>query len=250
MARQARISLGHELHLVAQRGHGLAPAFHDDEDAARYIVDLREACRQHQVLLHAYALTSGQALLLLTPPNGLALGRAMQTLGRRYVAWHNQRHQRRGTPWEGRFRSALVEQPAEVLSVLRYVEAAGGLLTSPDMSDRSVDPLWSSLDHHLGRQSNPAVSSHAAFWFLGNTPFEREAAYKQWCDQGPTDRELRRIEAALQAGRPLGGPEFEQRIAQQLARPVAARPRGRPRKPALSTELAQFGTKLDHSVPK
>jgi putative transposase len=250
MARQARISLGQEPHLVAQRGHGLAPVFHDDEDAARYIADLREACRQHQVQLHAYALTPAQALLLLTPSTDVALGRALQTLGRRYVAWHNQRHQRRGTPWEGRFRSALVEQPAEVLSVLRYVEAAGGLLACRDPHDSSTGTIWSSLDHHLGRQSNPAVTSHAAFWSLGNTPFEREAAYKQWWDQGPTDRELRRIEAALQGGRPLGGPEFEQRIAQQLARPVAARPRGRPRKQALGADLVQKGTKLDHSVPK
>jgi putative transposase len=249
MARQARISLGQEPHLVAQRGHGLAPVFHDDEDAARYIADLREACRQHHVVLHAYALTPGQALLLLTPSSDQALGRAMQTLGRRYVAWHNQRHQRRGTPWEGRFRSALVEQPAEVLSVLRYVEAAGGLLAHHDAAHIPAGPLWSSLDHHLGRQSNPAITSHAAFWSLGNTPFEREAAYKQWWDQGPSDRELRRIEAALQGGRPLGGLEFERRIAQQLARPVTARPRGRPRK-AASAELVHTGTSLDDSVPK
>ncbi|MBQ0937450.1 transposase [Ideonella paludis] len=232
MARQARISLAHEPHLVAQRGHGLAPVFHDSEDAARYIADLREACRQHQVLLHAYALTPGQALLLLTPSTDTALGRAMQTLGRRYVAWYNQRHQRRGTPWEGRFRSALVEQPAEVLSVLRYVEAAAGLHAPHDPSDLATGPIWSSLDHHLGRQTHPAVTSHAAFWSLGNTPFEREAAYKQWWDQGPSDRELRRIEAALLGGRPLGGPEFEQRVAQQLARSVTPRPRGRPRKTA------------------
>ena len=94
MARQARISLAHEPHLVAQRGHGLAPVFHDSEDAARYIADLREACRQHQVLLHAYALTKGQALLLLTPSTDSALGRAMQTLGRRYVAWWEVRNYR------------------------------------------------------------------------------------------------------------------------------------------------------------
>jgi putative transposase len=172
----------------------------------------------------------------------------MQTLGRRYVAWHNQRHQRRGTPWEGRFRSALVEQPAEVLSALRFVEAAGGLLVHHDATHMPAGPLWSSLDHHLGRQSNPAITSHAAFWSLGNTPFEREAAYKQWWDQGPSDRELLRIEAALQGGRPLGGPEFERRIAQQLARPVTARPRGRPRK-AASPELVRTSTSLDDSVP-
>lgn len=249
MARTARISLGLEPHLVVQRGHGLAQVFHDDVDAARYVADLREACRQHDVLLHAYALTPEQALLLLTPSTEEALGRAMQTLGRRYVAWYNQRHQRRGSPWEGRFRSVLMAH-SEVLGVLRYVEAAGGLIApETGFQDAAAAPAWGSLAHHLGLRSDPAVSSHAVYWALGNTPFEREAAYKQWWEQGLPDRELRRIESALKGGHPLGGDDFVQRIAQQLARPLVRRPRGRPRKSS-GTVLGQTGTKVNYSVPK
>lgn len=230
MARTARISIGLEPHLVVQRGHGLAPVFHDDDDAARYIADLREACRQHQVLLHAYALTAEQALLLLTPATHEALGRAMQTLGRRYVAWYNQRHQRRGSPWDGRFRSVLLAHN-EVLGALRYVESAGGLIASDDVLDEAANaPAWGSIAHHLGLRSDPAVTSHAVYWALGNTPFEREAAYKQWSEQGLPDRELRRIEAALKSGQPMGDEDFVQRIAQQLERPLLRRPRGRPRR--------------------
>ena len=51
------------------------------------------------------------------------LSQYMKTLKQRYTQWYNRRHQRRGTLWEQRFKSLLVEgQPNALLCVGAYID--------------------------------------------------------------------------------------------------------------------------------
>ena len=47
--------------------------------------------------------------LLLTPEEGDGVSRLIQSLGRYYVRYINQTHDRTGTLWEGRYSSTLVD---------------------------------------------------------------------------------------------------------------------------------------------
>ena len=47
--------------------------------------------------------------LLLTPSADDSCARLMRNLGQRYVQYFNRRYDRRGTLWEGRFHSCLVD---------------------------------------------------------------------------------------------------------------------------------------------
>ena len=152
----------------------------------------------------------------------------MQSLGRRYVGWFNHRHGRSGTLWEGRFRAALIEGERHLLACARYIEL------NPLRAGMAVDAgayAWSSCAHHLGRRRDPLVTEHPMYWALGNTPFEREAAYRELLEQGLSDEEVGALTVSALKGWPLGSAGFLQGLAAQIDRPMAPRSRGRPRKP-------------------
>jgi putative transposase len=93
-----------------------------------------------------------------------------------------------------------------------------------------LDHPWSSLAHHLGIRRDPLVTDHAAFWQLGNTPFEREAAYRSWLEQGIGNDEVQVLTDSMLKGRVLGSLAFIARLTEATQRDLVIRPRGRPRR--------------------
>lgn len=218
MARLPRLVVPGQAHHLVQRAHNAQPVFVDDEDRRQYLAALRDALRAHAVLLHAYALLDDAVQLLLRPPSETALSRMVQAVGRRYVAGFNRRHGRSGTIWEGRFRAGVVQQGQPTLQSLLMIDAL-----APPQASR-----WSSAPHRLGLRRDPLVSDPPEYWQLGNTPFEREAAYAALLAQGLDEAVVRRIEHAAANGWALGSPQFLAELAQQSGRPVRPRARGRP----------------------
>lgn len=69
----------------------------------------------------------------------------MQSVGRMYVSYFNHQHNRTGTPWEGRYKSSIIQSQKYLLSVYRYIElnpvCAGMVKSSNEYS-------WSSYNHN------------------------------------------------------------------------------------------------------
>jgi putative transposase len=217
MARQPRLVLPDHAHYVIQRGHSGQPVFTDAEDRRSFLEALREAAATHRVAVHAVALPDTEAQLLLTPPSADALSRTMQALGRRYVSAHNQRHGRSGTLWDGRFRCAVVEPGAPALALLCLIDALGAATGSPS--------------HRLGARLDALLTDPPEFWQLGNTPFDREAAYRRRLAEGTAPAQAEAWRQAALGGWAIGAPAFLQQLARQAARAVQPRPRGRPPSP-------------------
>lgn len=228
MARQPRLALGGQAHLVSLYGHSGQAVFADDEDRRQFLAALREAALQHGVAVHAYVLLDDHVHLLLTPATDGALGALMQGLGRRYGAAFNRRHGRRGTLWAGRFRAAVVQAGTPLLEALLFVDHHA--VRAGRVEAAGEDP-WSSARQHLGLGRDLVLSACAAWWALGNTPFEREAAYGRLLAEGLPAATAARVAAAARSGRPLGDAAFLAALAQGSGRPVQPRPRGRPPKP-------------------
>ena len=222
MARLTRVVLPGQVHLILQRARHQQVAFVDPIDRTRYLADLRAAAADAAVAIHAYALIDQEVRLLVTPSATPALAGMMQSLGRRYVRGYNQRHGNSGTPWEGRFRSTVVQAPGQFMACLLFVERPAG--PSPEL------PHWSSLRHHLGLVHDPVVTDHAAFWSLGNTPFEREATYRGLIDQPARPEEVATILRAASHGWALGSIEFSRMVHEITGRRQQPMRSGRPRK--------------------
>ncbi|HMV52443.1 MAG TPA: transposase [Rhodocyclaceae bacterium] len=225
MARLPRLVVPSLPHHVIQQGHDRRPVFSDDVDRRRYLEILLEVARDNDLAVHSYLLMDNHVHLLASPGQAAGLSRAMQSLGRRYVAWFNKRHQRTGTLWDGRFRAAVIDSERYLLLCMRFIE------TRPVHSGIAAfagDYPWSSAAHHLGQRQDPLVSDHRLFWALGNTPFERELAWRSLLVQELGEKESRKIAETVALGWACGDEEFLVWLGARTERPVAPRPRGRP----------------------
>ena len=70
--------------------------------------------------LHGYTLLPRGLWLLATPVDAGGLGRAMQSIGRRFVRWVNDRRGEHGSIFAGRYRAAAIEPEAGSLRALAY----------------------------------------------------------------------------------------------------------------------------------
>lgn len=229
MARLTRLCVPGWPHLVLQSGHNRQPVFQDDVDRQFFLELLQSAASTHGVAIHAYALIDGEVRLLATPASGDSLSRTMQAVGRRYGGHFNRRHGHTGSLWEGRFRATVIEPERHLLACMRYVEQAPAV---DELGTGLGRRPWSSAAHHLGERVDPLVSDHLLYWSLGNTPFEREAAYRDVLQQALTPTEESAISDAVRKGWPLGSPGFLAELAGSTPRRLTPLPRGRPHKVA------------------
>lgn len=225
MARQPRLSLPGVVHYILQRGHNGGAIVHDGRDADQLLQMLREAALSHRVRLHAYALSVNELHVLATPESADGIGRLMQAVGRRHAAAFNRRHGRSGALWDGRFRSALIEDGAATLLALRQIDS---LVASQAAASESLER--SSQAHRTGGRRDAALVDPPAYWQLGNTPFERESIYRRLLADPLAVDERLALQQALRAGWAIGSDGFLARLAADAQRPLMPRPRGRPRR--------------------
>jgi len=225
MARLGRLFVPGYPQLVLLRGNNGTHIFRDETDYVSYLEILRDTCRELAIALHAYVLMPEHLHLLATAAAPEHMSTLMQRIGRRYVRGFNDRHQRSGTLWEGRYRSTALEPSAYVLACYRYLElnpVRRGLCADPSAHS------WSSCRHHLGLVADPLISDHAHYWALGNTPFERQARYRALLDAGNPPTELEAIRFAGYRGWMLG--ELPLYGESDSGRRIAPLPKGRPRR--------------------
>jgi len=225
MARQPRLVLPDQPHHVLQRGNDNQPIFRDDDDHRRFLEFLRESAKFYRVAIHAYVLMPNHVHLLATPADEDGLAAMMQKVGRLYVPWFNNKYGRSGTLFQGRFRTSVIDASAHFLACVRYIEL------NPQRNQLAFDPLeypWSSYAHHAGVRPDPLITDHAKYWELGNTPFQREAAYIELAQQGMSGQELDAINAAVLKGAPLGSHAFMLELERKTKRQILPAKRGRP----------------------
>jgi len=237
MARLPRLVVPGQPHHIIQRGNDRKAIFRDTADYLKFIEWLRDASRQFKVAIHAYVLMSNHLHLLASPADGQGLSRMMQWIGRHYVPYFNHKYERTGTLWQGRFKATVIDSERYLMTCSRYIElnpVRAGMVPTAD------DYPWSSYQHHVGIKSDPVVTDHALYWALGNTPFQREAAYRELTEQGVNEADVAAITEATLKGWAIGSEQFKASLEKQTQRRVSKAKRGRPARPK----------EPDHSVPK
>lgn len=225
MARLPRLVVPFQPHHVIQRGNDRQSVFRDDDDRRAFLDWLRIAAKQYKVAIHAYVLMPNHVHLLASPSDAQGLGRMMQWVGRYYVPYFNRKYARVGTLWQGRYLASVIDSERYFMVCSRYIEqnpVRANLVASP------AEFPWSSHAHHVGLQSDPLVTDHPLYWALGNTPFQREAAYLALVEQILENHDIELINQAVLKGWPLGGEQFKTSLAARIKRRVGPARRGRP----------------------
>lgn len=227
MARLPRLVVPHQPHHIIQRGNDRQPIFHDTEDYEVFLGHLREAAKSYQVAIHAYVLMTNHIHLLASPSDKTGLSRMMQWVGRHYVPYFNRKYGRTGTLWEGRYRGTVIDAERYFLICSRYIEL------NPVRAGIVVDPAeypWSSYPHHAGIKPDGLITDHPLYWALGNTPFDREMAYKELMQQGVAENEAKDLLNATLKGWVWGSDAFKKGLERQVDRRISPASRGRPMK--------------------
>lgn len=225
MARLPRLIVPSQPHYIIQRGLNGLPVFQDADDYTAFLGWLRAAARIYKVAVHAYALLPDQLHMLATPADENGLGQMMQWLGRNYVPYYNQKYARTGTLWHGRYKTSVIDAENFLLTCSRYIELApvrAGIAAAVE------EYPWSSYAHHAGSRPDSVVTVHPVYWSLGNTPFQREAAYIELSGQHLSTAQIATVEAAVLKGWPLGSDKYKKDLEQKARRQVLPAKRGRP----------------------
>ena len=247
MSRQPRLSITHQLHHVLLRGNGREQVLTDEPDRQAFTALLVQHAQAQGVALHAWALMPDHIHLLATPLRDGALSVCMQAVGRAHVQAFNRRHGRRGTLWEGRYRSTVLEADVWLLPAMVWLDThpqrlpsllqlprwpVGGVGVESGVAmgegpDAGAHP-WVTAAHYLGLSAIKGLAVPPQYWALGNTPFAREAAYRTLLVQGCDARAQAALADAALKGWALGSETFVAALQQGTERRLQKGKPGRP----------------------
>jgi putative transposase len=229
MARLPRLTLPDYPHHIILRGNNRQPIFAGSSDYEKLLGLLDEYSKQFRVAIHAYVLMSNHLHLLATPASDDGVPQLMQALGRSYVRYFNNRQGRTGTLWEGRYKSTLIQAERYLLACMVYIDlnpVRAGMVGDP------ADYPWSSHLHYIGRRSDRLITPHPLYWELGNTPFARDAAYRELVHAGIGSSQERALTDSTLRGWALGEQDYVADLQRRTVRRLSKGRPGRPKKRA------------------
>ena len=206
MARLPRLYAPGCAHHIIQRGNNRAPCFVEPVDRQRYLAILAEAALEHRVDIHAYVLMTNHVHMLASPQTAESSGRMMQSLGRRYVRFFNDRYHRTGTLWEGRYKSTLVDTDAYFFTVATYIEM------NPVRAQMVIHPSeypWSSYAANALGEQDSLLTQHALYLNLGCDSQERQQRYRQLFLYEPQPHLVNCLRDATNKGWAFGSEAFK-----------------------------------------
>lgn len=222
MARLQRFFISGQPHHVIQRGNNRVRTFHDSADYRFYRECLLAAARRFSCDVHAYVLMTNHVHLLTSPADARAISRMMQSVGRRYVRYFNDRHGRTGTLWEGRYRATLVDSQAYLFTCHRYIEAnplRAGLCSTPQ------EYPWSSYSANALGVTDVLVTPHSLYEALGPSPKARQVSYRSVSQETLSDETITAIREASHFEWVLGDEGFQSAVGRPGRRAAPTRRR-------------------------
>lgn len=215
MARLPRYVVPEQPQHVIQRGNNRCAIFGSPADYKFFYDCLTNACGRHQCRVHAYVFMTNHVHLLMTPQAKHGIARTMQSLGRRYVRYFNDRYARTGTLWEGRYRATLIDSQSYLLKCHRYIELNP---VRAGQTNHPSDYPWSSYQANALGRRDTLVTPHAEYVALGRDHNERRLAYRALFLDVIDKTALDHIRESTNKGWALGDDRFRLEITKRLNR--------------------------------
>jgi putative transposase len=163
-------------------------------------IEKRKRPRKLLVDIHAFCLMPNHYHLLLSSKIENGISKFMHKLGTGYVKYFNIKHERKGTLFEGRYKSILVEKEPHFYHLpyyihfnpldLKFKEWRQGKLKNYKQAMRYLNNYrWSSHLDYLGKKNFPSITNRK---FLTQV-FGGQKKYQQSIKQWLRDLELERI---------------------------------------------------------
>ncbi len=147
-------------------------AFNDQNATLNYILPKRQEERVRKLLvhIHAFCLMKNHYHLILSPlvEDGIPL--FMKKLSMGYAKYFNEKYERSGSLWQGRYKRVLVERDAHFLYLPYYVHLNPLDFSFPEWREGKVKNVgktlaylaqyrWSSHPDYLGIRNFPSITN-------------------------------------------------------------------------------------------
>jgi len=141
MPRVARILLDNACYHVINRGNQKQNIFQEEPDFEKYLEILRHYKKKYNFKLYAYCLMPNHIHLVIDIRKTSDLAKIMQGLTQTYTVWFNNKYNKVGRLWQGRFKSMLIQKDKYLIDCLRYIELNP---VRADITSSPADYSWSS----------------------------------------------------------------------------------------------------------
>ena len=161
--RKPRVHVRGGIYHVMLRGNNGQKIFYEDQDKWILMSFIQKSLFKCDAIAHAYCLMPNHIHLVIQV-NDISISNFMQYLECRYVKYFNQKYQRYGHLFQGRFKSILVNVDDYFLVLIRYIHQnplRANLISSID------EFWWSSHCDYIGRGKSTWISQDLTRSLLG-----------------------------------------------------------------------------------
>lgn len=185
MVRHARQRCESGVYHVVLRGINRGDIFFDDDDCLQFLETLTLKKSNQEYELYGYCLMSNHVHLLLRE-NEDTVSRTMSRIGTSYAKWYNQKYERSGHVFQGRYGSECVEDDKYLLTVIRYIHnnpMKAGLVREPEVY------RWSSIHSYTGGKEQPEglIETEFILSLFHQNPIEGIQPFREFMQQENED---------------------------------------------------------------
>ena len=226
MPRIAR-TLGEDcIYHVTNQGRGGQEVFRRSHDYLAFLDLLMVARERYDLQLYAFCLLSNHFHLLIKPDENTQLSYGMQWLQTSYARRFNDYYRAEGPLWQGRFRSCPVQENTNLHTVMHFIESHP---LRAGLADQAMDYVWSShRENYFGNVRQK----------LDEPPVPLENDWTNRVNRSLHDQVLQQLALCTRRQLPYGSADWQQKMCDALGIKASFRPRGRPRKHAVTALLA------------
>ena len=154
MARPLRIEYPGAFYHITARGNEKKPIFLTDEDRKKFLSLLESAVERYKAMVHCYVLVDNHYHLLLETPQA-NLSAVVHYINGSYTSYFNNKHDRCGHLFQGRYKAILVDKDTYAVELSRYIHLNP---VRAGLGERFTDPINDSMVvcgncHELADQS-------------------------------------------------------------------------------------------------
>ena len=219
MARKRRIFLENLSQHVLLSSLNNMHIFPNKIDYEVFIKILEEINQKYYIQIHAYIIMPTYFEFVATPKDADTLPKFIQSLGRKYVSYFNEKYARTGTLWEGRYKSSLVEDDLYLFDVMKYIES---------QSDKDYE--FSSVHKNLYAKLDGIITCHKLYKKLGYTDEQRVSKYTDFFNLDFDEEKYKFITTCINKQLITGSLAFIKRLENLIGITLISKTRGRPKK--------------------
>lgn len=183
MARQPRLHVPGGVYHVILRGNAGQDIFFARQDRSRFLLLIQEGVERFDCRVHAFCLMTNHVHLVIQVGR-YPLAKIIQNLSFRYTRFINQRKERMGHLFQGRYKAFLVDADSYLLELVRYIH--NNPVRAKMAKDADVYP-WTSHRAYSGVEELPWLTTEWVLGQFGKRLASARKSYREFIAKGGTE---------------------------------------------------------------